>query len=64
MVAFIYHPGYYSDVGAHVLQTQKYKKTYERFQRENNVPPDSFHTPRPAIRWAFCLSHRKSDARA
>ena len=59
MVAFIYHPGYYSDVGAHVLQTQKYRKTYERFRRENNIPPECFLTPEPATREEVLLVHTK-----
>ena len=57
MATFIYHPDYYSDVGQHVLQTRKYGKTYERFQRESNIPHECFVTPEPASQEEILLVH-------
>ena len=30
MAIFVFHPDYYADIGPHVLQVEKFRKTYER----------------------------------
>ncbi|MFQ5914878.1 MAG: histone deacetylase [Nitrospinota bacterium] len=61
--AFVYHPGYYSDVGEHVLQTRKYRKTYERFRAEENVPDACFFEPRAATLEEVLLVHTQEYVR-
>ncbi|MFQ5692482.1 MAG: histone deacetylase [Nitrospinota bacterium] len=56
---FVYHPAYYSDIGDHVLQTRKYRRTYERFRAENDVPDDCFFAPRPATVEEVLLVHTR-----
>lgn len=47
MCVFIYHPGYWAEIGAHVLQQGKYRATYERL-RAAGIPESAFLAPRPA----------------
>ena len=47
MCVFIYHPGYWADIGAHVLQQGKYRATYEKL-RAAGLPEGAFLEPRPA----------------
>ncbi|MBI2880045.1 MAG: histone deacetylase [Candidatus Tectomicrobia bacterium] len=56
---FVFHPGYYSDVGEHVLQTRKYQRTYERFRAETEVPEEFFFEPRPAALEEALLVHTR-----
>ncbi|MBI4250921.1 MAG: histone deacetylase [Candidatus Tectomicrobia bacterium] len=53
---FVYHPGYYADVGVHVLQQGKYRATYERL-RAAGVPEGAFIEPRPATEDEVRLVH-------
>ncbi len=55
--AFVHHPRYYSDVGEHVLQTRKYRRTYDRFRAEIDVPDDCFFEPAPATVEEVLLVH-------
>ena len=47
MCVFIYHPGYWADIGPHVLQQGKYRATYERL-RAAGLPEGAFREPAPA----------------
>ncbi|MEK6712284.1 MAG: histone deacetylase [Nitrospinota bacterium] len=54
--AFIYHPGYWADVGAHVLQQGKYRATWERL-RAAGLPEGAFLEPRAATEEEARLVH-------
>ena len=47
MAAFVFHPGYYADLYGHVLQVEKFRKTYERLLAAG-VPEDAFLRPEEA----------------
>jgi len=57
--AYVHHPDYYSDVGAHVLKTRKYRETYERFRAEMTIPDAPFFEPRPATVEEVLLVHTR-----
>ncbi len=54
---YVYHPNYFSDIGEHVLQTQKYRRTYERFRLEMDIPDGCFFHPQPATEQETLLVH-------
>ncbi|MDA0999170.1 MAG: histone deacetylase [bacterium] len=58
MPCFVYHPDYFADIGTHVLQAHKYRKTYERL-REAGVPESEFAEPRAATPEELCLVHAR-----
>lgn len=58
MACFVYHPEYYADIGAHVLQVYKYRKTYERL-REAGIPEGEFTEPPAATLDELCLVHMR-----
>ena len=47
MAVFVFHPDYYADIGPHVLQVEKFRKTYERLIAAG-VPDDAFVRPEEA----------------
>jgi acetoin utilization deacetylase AcuC-like enzyme len=56
LCVFIYHPGYWADIGAHVLQQGKYRATYERL-RAAGLPEEAFLEPREATAEEVRLVH-------
>ncbi len=44
MAVFVFHPDYYADIGPHVLQVEKFRKTCERLIAAG-VPGDAFVRP-------------------
>ena len=53
---FIFHEGYYADIGQHVLQAEKYQKTHARL-REAGLPDSAFLEPRSAEQEELALVH-------
>ena len=53
---FVFHEGYYAEVGAHVLQAGKYQKTHARL-REAGLPDSAFLAPRAATEEELALVH-------
>lgn len=47
MAVFVFHPDYYADIGPHVLQVEKFRKTYERLIAAG-LPGDAFVRPEEA----------------
>ncbi len=47
MATFIFHPGYYANLNGHVLQVEKFRKTYGRLLAAG-VPEDAFLRPEKA----------------
>ena len=58
MACFVYHPEYYADIGAHVLQVYKYRKTYERLQGAE-ILDNEFIEPPAATFDELCLVHTR-----
>ncbi|MEE9240041.1 MAG: histone deacetylase [bacterium] len=56
MSVFVFHPGYHADIGRHVLQVEKFRKTYERL-RETGIPEDAFVQPEEATEEEIRLVH-------
>ncbi len=54
--AFIFHEGYYADIGTHVLQAGKYQKTHARLRRAG-LPDSAFLVPRGATQEELALVH-------
>ena len=66
MAAFIYHPDYCADIGQHVLQVEKFRKTFERL-RAGGIPESAFFEPAEAADAEVLLIHTKqyrADRRA
>ena len=53
---FVFHKNYYADIGAHVLQAEKYQKTHARL-REAGMPDAAFIEPHMAAEEELALVH-------
>lgn len=56
MATFIFHPDYYADIGPHVLQVEKYRKTYQRLL-EAGIPENAFVRPVESTEEELLLVH-------
>ncbi len=56
MAVFVFHPDYHADIGPHVLQVEKFRKTYERL-REAGIPESAFARPEEATEKELLLVH-------
>lgn len=56
MALFVFHPDYYADIGPHVLQVQKYRKTYDLL-RAAGIPEEEFARPEIATDAQVLLVH-------
>jgi len=45
---FVFAPGYYCDIGAHVFPTAKFELVHRALRRSGDIPDDCFLTPSPA----------------
>lgn len=57
--AFIYSPGYFCDIGAHVFPMAKYQRLYARLLRDGDIPSDRFLVPTPITRDDLELVHTR-----
>jgi len=56
VTAFIYHPDYYANIGQHVLQVEKFHKTFMRL-RSRGIPDHAFFEPTEATDTEILLVH-------
>ncbi len=54
---FIYHPGYYCDIGEHVFPTEKYGLLYDRLKDAGIITDENLMEPTPATRDQLELVH-------
>lgn len=54
---FVFHPEYYTDIGAHVFPIEKYPLTRQRLLEEGDTQPDDWREPEPASRDDLLLVH-------
>lgn len=56
MAVFVFHPEYHADIGPHVLQVEKFRKTRERL-REAGIPGSAFVQPEEVNEETLRLVH-------
>jgi acetoin utilization deacetylase AcuC-like enzyme len=56
VAALIFHPDYYADIGQHVLQAEKYRRTYEAL-KSLGIPESAFIQPDEASEAEILLVH-------
>jgi len=55
--SFIYSPGYYCDIGAHVFPAEKYRLVHRALLADGDIPAERFLAPEPASREDLLLVH-------